>query len=156
MAIGGFQLLRVSEPFTGYTYSGTTPYSVKNDLSYSSHYGSLMGKIWVSCGIESVRFDVCAESGDTLLGGPQFRIWNRTDTNATETEVVATQWVDIDSTDPKWYGPGNEEKLTLAITKSTTIKEVNLDIQVRNLNDNSTNTPFLFYAVLCYEYMDER
>lgn len=170
MCIGGFQLTRSngeSEPYTKYVYSGTEPESIAADASYTNIFVAKtwtgnattnykIGKVWVSGGIDSLRFDVCAEIGDTLEGAPQFRIKNLTDTNDTNTSVVATDWVDMDSTDPKWYGPGNEQKLTLKITKSTTIKEVDLDIEVRNKNDNSTNTPFIFYCALCYEYTDEK
>ena len=167
MAVGGFQLTRSSNPYTAYTYSGIDPKSVAKDALYVNGYeagiwtGSavsnyVMGKIFVSVGIDSVRFDVCAKTGDTLAGGPQFRIKNLTDTNATNTEVVATEWIDIDLTSPKWYGPDNEEKLTLSITKSTSVKEVDLDIEVRNQFNNSTNTPFVFYCVIAYEYTDEK
>jgi hypothetical protein len=164
--IGYFQVTRSAHPYMLLTLQGVTPSSWSADAGSTIYeeagdkcppnVGSIMGMCLVSPGIESIRVEICASANEALTAGPQMRVKNLTDsTGMADTKVVASPWVDLDSTSIKWYGSLASDIITVPVTYSSTAKTVYLDIECR-LSVNTTATEFRLYEAFAYEYTDQK
>ena len=115
--------------------------------SGASNY--VMGVAFVSPGIDDIRVETCWKV-DTLLNSPAFRIKNLTDSTTTE-------WLDIDSTDPKWYWAellGDPTDANLGVTRTAVNRpqqrRIELDIEVKL--GAAFATEFYLYCAFPYEF----
>ena len=123
------------------------------EVTFGNFTNYKMGKAWISPGIESFRVEVCIKT-ESLNYRPQFRVKNLTDTDI-DTEY-ASEWITITTTDPHWYGEDEAtEKVTVPVLKSTSLKELDLDIECRLLAAQGSTEAFLLYAAIPYEHVDQ-
>ena len=140
-----------------------TAYSIARTIAYVNMYepcttdGNLgnykMGKAWIRPSIEQFRGEACVKV-ETLEYGPQFRIKNTTD--STIGKEYASKWIDVTTTDPHWYGADEAtEKITVPLLVSTSLKELDLDFEVRLTSVVGQTEGFYLYEAYPYEYLDQ-
>jgi len=155
---GNFQL-SYNHPMTGTTASAYAvsmasfgAYSGMYETSGAFGLSAIMGKLHVSPGIESIRVEICWKAS-SLAGSPRFRVKNLTATTAQD--YYGSGWIAIDTTAaPRWYGVYAEDIAIVPVVKSTSIKEVDLDIEV-SVGDGATSTEFSLYGAFPYEADNE-
>lgn len=156
---------KLSETTHTHAINSQLPESWHANTSYSndvvaagspSTFNYVMGVCYVSPGVPSIRVEVCCKVDD-ITDAPQMRVKNLTDTTGSmASQIVASPWIDITTTDPQWYGLIEAEKLTVPVTRSDDLKRVELDIEIRlQAGDDSTNRTFTLYQAFPYEYVHE-
>lgn len=155
---GGFQ---ISAAPMVISCAMSTPISIATAAAYANMYESAgvphalnykMGKVYVSPGLTTVQIEVCAKV-DAVKGKPRMRCKNLTDSTADTT--VASNWIYIDTTTPAWYGSTVDIQMLVPITRATSQKEVDLDLECSVEDYNGTAVSFSLYAAFPAETSDE-
>lgn len=155
---GGFQ---ISAGPMVLSCSTAFPVSIATAAAYANMYEAAgspnalnykMGKVYVSPGLTTVQVEVCAKV-DAVKGKPRIRCKNLTDSTADTT--VASNWIYIDTTTPAWYGSTVDVQMLVPVTRATSQKEVDLDLEVSVEDYNGTAVSFSLYAAFPFEPTDE-